>query len=201
MPDYLRAVLLDLLDELEVSDVRLMLGGGYGLFLKQEHLASSDTMTLISPDRWPEARATNDLDFLLRPEIVARAEHMKTIRDALRRLDFQPVDGAEFYQFAKSLGGSLFVKIDFLGEHEDPSRVKIDARRVKPKPSVGLHVHRTDEAVAYELEPIAVPIRGIRSTGEAAACDVLIPQRTNAYTNQSIDGTRSVARSRRSSPC
>lgn len=73
MPDYLRAALLDLLHELEVSDVRLMLGGGYGLFLKQEHLASSDTMTLISPDRWPEARATNDLDFLLRPEIVARA--------------------------------------------------------------------------------------------------------------------------------
>lgn len=180
MPDYLRAALLDLLHELEVSDVRLMLGGGYGLFLKQEHLASSDTMTLISPDRWPEARATNDLDFLLRPEIVARAEHMKTIRDALRRLGFQPVDGAEFYQFAKSLGGSLFVKIDFLagplGEHEDPSRVKIDARRVKSKPSVGLHAHRTDEAVAYELEPIAVPITGTRSTGEAAACDVLIPQ-------------------------
>ena len=91
-----------------------MLGGGYGLFLKQEHLTSSGAPTLIPPERWPEARATNDLDLLLRPETVARAKPMKMIRDALTRLGFEPVEGAEFYQFAKPLGGSRFVKIDFL---------------------------------------------------------------------------------------
>ncbi len=34
-------------------------------------------MTLIPAESWPEARATNDMDLLLRPEIVTRAEHMK----------------------------------------------------------------------------------------------------------------------------
>lgn len=180
MPDHLRTALLDLLHELEDSDIHLMLSGGYGLFLKQEQLATEDVTTLIPPDRWPEARATNDIDFLLRPEIVTRAEHMGIIRAALNRLGFEPIEGAEFYQFAKSLGGSRFVKIDFLagplGEHEDLSRVRVDARRVKPRPSVGLHAHRTDEAVAYDFEPIDVPIAGTRSTGEAATYTVPIPQ-------------------------
>ncbi|MGH9318783.1 MAG: hypothetical protein ACRD3V_02700 [Vicinamibacteria bacterium] len=41
MPDDLRTVLLDLLHELEETGTNVMLGGGYGLFLKQEHLAST----------------------------------------------------------------------------------------------------------------------------------------------------------------
>ena len=103
-----------------------------------------------------------------------------TIRDGLNRLGFEVVEGAEFYQFAKSLGGSRYVKVDFLagplGHHEDPSRVKVDSRRVKPKPSVGLHAHRTDAAVAYDREPITVSLTGTRSSGEDAAYEVPIPQ-------------------------
>jgi len=38
VPDDLRTAFLDLLHELEYSEIDLMLGGGYGLFLKQEHL-------------------------------------------------------------------------------------------------------------------------------------------------------------------
>ena len=34
---------------------------------------------------------------LLRPEMVTRAEHMKTIRDGLNHLGFEVVEGAEFY--------------------------------------------------------------------------------------------------------
>ena len=106
MPDDLRTAFLDILHELEDSEIDLMLGGGYGLFLKQEHLDKKGTMTLIPAESWPEARATNDIDLLLRPEIATRAEHMKTIRDSLDRLGFEVVKGAEFYQFAKRLGGS-----------------------------------------------------------------------------------------------
>ena len=180
MPDDLRTAFLDLLHELEDSEIDLMLGGGYGLFLKQEHLDKKGTMTLIPAESWPEARATNDIDLLLRPEIVSRAEHMKTIRDCLDRLGFEVVKGAEFYQFAKRLRGSRYVKVDFLagplGQYEDPSRVKVDSHRVKPKPSVGLHAHRSDEAVAYDLEPITVSLTGTRSNGEEAVYEVRIPQ-------------------------
>jgi hypothetical protein len=180
VPDYLRTTLLDLLYELQKTDLRLMLGGGYGLFLKQEHLASSRATTLIPPDAWPEARATNDLDLLLRPEIVTSSENMGIIRDTLRRLGFEPVEGAEYYQFAKPLGGSRSVKLDFLagplGEHHDRSRVKVDARRIRPKPSAGLHAHRTDEAVAYDPNTVEVPLSGSRSNGEAFSCNVELPQ-------------------------
>ena len=102
------------------------------------------------------------------------------IRDGLNRLGFEVIKGAEFYQLAKRLGGSRYVKVDFLGEplgqYEDPSRVKVDSRRVKPKPSVGLHAHRSAEAVAYDLEPIAVSLTGTRSIGEEAVYVAPIPQ-------------------------
>jgi hypothetical protein len=98
----------------------------------------------------------------------------------LDRLGFAVVKGAEFYQFVKPLGGSRYVKVDFLagplGEQGDSSRVKIDSRRVKPKPSVGLHAHRADEAVAYDLESIAIPFTGTLSSGDDAEFEVVIPQ-------------------------
>jgi hypothetical protein len=67
VPDDLRTVLLDLLHELEETGTNVMLGGGYGLFLKQEHLASTGATTWIPSDRWPTARSTKDIDFLLHP--------------------------------------------------------------------------------------------------------------------------------------
>ena len=73
--------------------------------MKQEHLASTGATTLIPSDRWPAARSTNDIDLLLRPEIVTRVEHMGPIRDALDRLGFEPIESAKFYQFVKELGG------------------------------------------------------------------------------------------------
>ena len=39
--DFLKTTLLDILYELSESDITLLIGGGYGLFLKQLHLASS----------------------------------------------------------------------------------------------------------------------------------------------------------------
>ena len=52
---------------------------------------------------------------------------MKMIRDGLNRLGFEVIKGAEFYQLAKRLGGSRYVKVDFPGEppgqYEDPSGV------------------------------------------------------------------------------
>jgi hypothetical protein len=180
VPDVLRAVLLDLLHALEKTTTNVMLGGGYGLFLKQEHLASTGATTLIPSDRWPEARSTNDIDLLLRPEIVARVEHMRRIRDALDRLGFEPIETARFYQFVKKLGEARSIKIDLLagplGEHGDPKYVKIDSRRIKPKPGVNLHAHRTDEAIAYDIDPVSVPVAGTRSDGQRARSEVAIPQ-------------------------
>ena len=82
MPDdVLKATLLDILYELRDSAFTLLIGGGYGLFLKQLHLASSgQTQTLFAPETWPQPRSTNDIDVLLRPEIVTESKHMDIIR-------------------------------------------------------------------------------------------------------------------------
>ncbi len=60
MPDdVLKATLLDILYELRDSDFTLLIGGGYGLFLKQLHLASSgQTQTLFAPETWPQPRSS-----------------------------------------------------------------------------------------------------------------------------------------------
>lgn len=178
--DALKTALVDLLFELCSSNVQLMLGGGYGLFLKQESLTHSGNRTLLSTDKWPQPRATNDLDFLLRPEIVTSSDTMATIRGALDRTGFEAVESAKYYQFQKHLGTGREVKIDFLagplGKFNDPKRVSIDSRRVKPKPSVKLHAHSADEAVAYDLEPLTIPVHGARSNQEPYEAEILVPQ-------------------------
>jgi hypothetical protein len=59
--DPLRPHLLDILAAPVSSD--LILAGGFGLLLKQEHLYQTEARTLITP--LPPARATQDLDFFL----------------------------------------------------------------------------------------------------------------------------------------
>lgn len=170
MPDdVLKETLLDILFELRDSEISLLIGGGYGLFLKQQHLATSgQTSTLFPLDTWPQPRATNDIDVLLRPEIVTESEHMGLIRRALEKLDLVPVPGAEYMQFVKTLGEGRSAKIDFLagplGDFLDPSKVKVDDRRIRPRPSVKLHAHRMDEAVVYERDPVAIPVTGAYPT-------------------------------------
>lgn len=68
MMPALRTALLELLFELRHEDLRLIIGGGYGLYLKQEHVRQEGVRTLFR--EWPEARSTNDLDLFLRPELL-----------------------------------------------------------------------------------------------------------------------------------
>jgi len=65
--DILQTTLLDILYELRDSDLPLILGGGYGLYLKQHQVASSNVPLLLNAI--PPPRATNDLDIFLRTEL------------------------------------------------------------------------------------------------------------------------------------
>jgi hypothetical protein len=49
----LRTSLLDLLRALGQEAQGIFLGGGYGLYLKQLHLAGAGMRTLIVADSWP----------------------------------------------------------------------------------------------------------------------------------------------------
>ena len=176
----LRTSLLDLLHELRDQPIPLILGGGYGLYLKQVHLQDTlSSPTLIPGELWPAPRATGDLDVLLQTEVVVDSERMRLIRAALDRLGYTAIPGAEYMQFIKRLGSGRIVKVDLLtgplGPYADDPRVKVDDRRVRPRPSVNLHAHRTDEALAFQEHTMAIPVTGALSTGDLHEATVHVP--------------------------
>jgi hypothetical protein len=176
----LKTSLLDLLLKLEDRQIPLILGGGYGLYLKQLHLQQSNSETLIDGELWPRPRATQDIDILLKTEVIADTEKMMLIKEALNNLGYEPVPGAEYMQFIKDLGDSRSVKVDFLtgplDSFKDDPRLRVDDRRVKPPKSVGLHAHRTDEAVAFQDEPMELTVEGVLSNGHPYSGAIYIAQ-------------------------
>ena len=156
----------------------LCVGGGLGLFLKQRHLrVHSEIRTLLPLNAMPDARTTEDIDLFLQAEIVVAPAKMKTIRVALDSLGFAVIDSAKYMQFVRATPIGA-VKVDLLagplGDLE--SRVNLDSRRFKPKQGVGLHARRVDEAIGIEVQPLAVPISGVLSSGAAHTTEISVPQ-------------------------
>ena len=176
--DGLKTSLLDLHRKLRGRGIRLILGGGYGLFLKQRHLRAQNVRTRLSMDMWPEARSTSDLDVFLRAEVVTDSKLMGVVRKALDDLDYRVVEEAKFYQFIKELPRKGHVKLDLLvgplGTHEGQARR--DKRRVHPIPSVDLHAHPVDEALCVEEACMEIAVDGHLSTGEDYQGCVFVPQ-------------------------
>ena len=111
----LQTSLLDLLHEIEGSEIKVIIGGGFGIYLKVAHVAKEGRRTLWR--EWPEPRSTNDLDLFLRPELLIESKKLKPMAEAIARLGYQVVSGAEKYQFVKPGLGSAdagSVKIDIL---------------------------------------------------------------------------------------
>ena len=177
--DPLETTLLDLLYELREADLPLILGGGYGLFLRQKQVIESGERLLL--DSVPPLRSTNDLDFFLRTELMADSTRLKPLREALDRLGFTVIASAQNYQFARVflLGGQEWdVKIDLLTRKPDQAeypRLKFDARRVSPHPSVGVHAHTTPEAIAIEADITPLTVDGQRTGGADYSGVVYLP--------------------------
>lgn len=175
----LQTSLLDLLYEIESSDIKLIIGGGFGIYLKIEHVQRLGIRTLL--EEWPEPRSTNDIDLFLRAEAIIESTRLKPLAEAIARLGYKVVPGAEKYQFVKpgprgDIAGS--VKIDILTGPQSrfrATRVKVDARRVRPNPSVGIHAHPVDEAPTLEDGLLPVPLTGRLTSGNIFGTEVFIP--------------------------
>jgi hypothetical protein len=85
--DPLTTTVLDL-DAALGGNADLLVGGGFGLYLKQLHLERSDEKTLLPRSRWPRARTTQDIDLFLRAEIIIDAGRMASYRQAIDQLGF-----------------------------------------------------------------------------------------------------------------
>ena len=110
--DPLLTTLLDLDAALESQE--LIIGGGYGLYLKQLYLKQNPQIrTLFPPSALPSARTTEDIDLILRAEVVTDSKSMKAIREALDTLGFTVVATAKYTQFVRDMQPGQ-VKIDLL---------------------------------------------------------------------------------------
>lgn len=162
------------------GNAELLLGGGLGLYLKQEHLRTTNARTLLPMSLLPPARTTQDVDLFLRAEVIASGEKVLHYREAMDRLGFVVAPEAKWLKFKRSVSGAeviLDVMVGPLGEHA--GKVSINGARARPKGlggEFGLHAFATEEALGIETEPLRIRLSGPMSDGKDAACDVLIPR-------------------------
>src|SRR5690606_3709977 len=126
----------------------------------------------------PEARATNDLDLFLRPELLIESEKLMPLADAIRALGYEVVPSAAKYQFVKNPNGPGTIKIDLLTGPRNSFRgsdVKADVRRARPAKSVGIHAHPVDEAPTLEVGLLKYALNGRLSSGELFVAEVWLP--------------------------
>ena len=63
--------------ELQKDEIKLIMGGGYGLVLKTEYIRQTNARTRF--EEIPQARSTNDLDLFLNAEIITSVEKIEKI--------------------------------------------------------------------------------------------------------------------------
>ncbi|MCX5658602.1 MAG: hypothetical protein NTW19_02635 [Planctomycetota bacterium] len=153
------------------ADGKILVAGGYGLFLKQTWLLTYPEVRTVIPIRdWRdgEPRVTNDLDLILDLKLIASEESQNAIAETLRRQGFEEVSGRERWQFRKSLSQDLVVLVDL---HAEPPPQRSEnpiehGRRIKHKPSLGsagVHGRLNPEALGGDMHPFAFNLNGIRT--------------------------------------
>ncbi len=169
--------------DLRVIAPKLLLAGGYGLFLKQQWLISqvripgapdgdaisseerqklvaNNVNSLVSIHRWIDQtpRVTKDFDFIASLDLIASPEEQHQLHAVLEKHDFKVVPANARWQFAKVIDEVGQVVLDFhsptpANKRED---LRVQARRVKPQPSLGqmgIHGRENPEATGSELHP------------------------------------------------
>lgn len=168
------------LDHALGGEVGLLIGGGLGLYLKQEHLRRTGERTLVPLALLPTARTTEDIDLFLRAEVIASTAAVARLRAALDGLGFRAVPGSEWLRFTREVGGRrvlLDLMVGPLREHSNA--VCLRNLRARPKGlrgKLGVHAFATEAALGIESEPMRIPLDGVRSSGLHSRCEVLIPR-------------------------
>ena len=175
----LQTALLDLLYEIRDAEIKLIIGGGFGIHLKANYIRNNRDRIFFREK--PEARSTNDLDLFLRPELLIHSDKLKPLAEAITKLGYNVITGAEKYQFAKQGPGDSeagSIKIDILTGPRNTfegTSVKTDDRRARPQPSVGIHAHTVNEAPTLKEGLLVVPLKGNLSSGKPWDDEISLP--------------------------
>lgn len=158
--DPLRSELVSLATLLTQRGIILTVGGGYGLVLKREYVMSRNLRTRFQDP--PYVRSTNDVDLFLTADLIVDGETTRVIREALEVLGYVPVDRAKYFQFFKPIeyqGAKVNLKFDFLAPPvDDPTRVSMDNRRIRPRSYPGFHARVTPEALTIGELPTTLEL-------------------------------------------
>jgi hypothetical protein len=176
--DALKAVLLDLTRAVG-HELSLIVGGGFGLYLRQEQHRQSGERTLLR--QLPEPRATNDIDLFVRMEVLVSAERVRVLQQEIEKLGFTPVGGAEYFQWTRINADGRQVKIDLLcgpiGEFSDQlytNRLPRVQPKV-PKKTLRFHARQTEEAIELDRRALPIVMAGPCSDGTASRSVVHVP--------------------------
>lgn len=182
----LARALAELLDAVG-GDVRdqLVLGGGYGLYLRQQARQFAEDMQTVIDDRrvWPAARSTKDLDVYLHAELFITPTRLDAVHTALQSLGYQPFGSPTRrgdWQFERGTDPEKVI-IDLLIGDPGEYRAGLDSSRaaervVKPKQRVGdLAARRHDHALALETHARAEPLRARLADGSHIETTVRVP--------------------------
>ena len=153
-----------LAEVLKAVEVPLIVGGGYGLLLRQKHIESSKIRT-VRP--FPRTRSTQDLDLFLSIEFITSPEKMTALKEALLERGYQSIPGAYHYQFSREVDvfeTKRTVKIDLLAppprDAELLKQMKVDSRRLRPKAVTEIHAHVCEEAFSVAEKALYVEVKG-----------------------------------------
>lgn len=175
--------LIELLRHAEQSNVRLVVAGGLGIYLKRRwvvlQIEEHGRKSLFSS--FPDARTTEDIDAFLSLQIFERPARA-TFRAMLRKLGYSP--RTNYYQFDKPLDGASEAKVvlDLLAprgtgpniKNNKPPRIGPKDNRDSP-PDEQLHAHETPEAFAIECGPQELSLTWHDPHGDIHAYKVTVP--------------------------
>ena len=127
--------------------------GGYALVLKDRWLRDNpNTNTVLAPEFWQTARATFDMDMVLRFEVLLNSDANKAMRTCLQALGWQvdPKPRGKNWRFVKQLGEQT-IKVELQApEPTDANSARMSKQCVMPIESLGergVHAYRSPECV------------------------------------------------------
>lgn len=171
--DPLREALAALASTLAPSGIPLIIGGGYGLVLREEALLRARRENRYGV--LTRARSTDDLDCVLGIDIITDGAKTRRIREALTELGFVSVES--HWAFARTIdwrGTPQTVRIELMAADITGALAERmhrgSALRIRPESYDQLHARRNPAAITVEQRLTPVNIGG-----SAEVITVLIP--------------------------
>lgn len=143
-----------------LPETPFLVGGGMGLYLRSEYHTGTRSPRYPRP---VPTRSTKDIDVILSAELIADADQMDQIRDAIDDLGYQAT--AHYFQFERRVGDQgRMIEIDLLAappKSTDRDRVKQRGFRIRPLGSEKIHGRVANEARSIDRHAIPIDLAGV----------------------------------------